>query len=117
MIKILGSNFDSWELTIAQNDIFIILDDIEKNRKTDILMLQRSEIPKWEAIEIAYGVIKSSEVLSAICEKQHSSCNDSCPVYLLKSKTEKEKMNCEQYRNGDKMFQFILDNLDKREYQ
>jgi len=49
-----------------------------------------------------------------ICDAQHSSCNDECPVYkLLKEKGELLNNSCPYFRNGKKMKEFVISNLEK----
>ena len=49
--------------------------------------------------------------LYEICDREHSNCNNNCPVYRLNGSqipnTEKSKCGCDCFKNGDAMMSFI----------
>lgn len=49
--------------------------------------------------------------LHEICDREHSSCNSDCPVYLVNQDEiplNKETNKCICFKNGIKMYNFIL---------
>lgn len=53
-----------------------------------------------------------TDALYDVCDDNHSSCNDGCPVYRLNGGTPpgKNPGNCDCFKNGHAMKQFIIDN-------
>ena len=42
-----------------------------------------------------------------ICETEHASCNRCCPVYDCKTLEEQNSGDCDCFKNGKKMYDFI----------
>ena len=42
-----------------------------------------------------------------ICENVHASCGSDCPVWLLRTEAERQKMDCHCHKNGEAMRIFI----------
>lgn len=54
------------------------------------------------------------EYLYEVCDREHASCNNYCPVYKLNhssvvNPTESD-YGCECFKNGKKMLEFIVEN-------
>lgn len=72
-----------------------------------------------ELIEkLVYGErVSKTEIASElyeICEREHSSCNDSCPVFRLNGskcpgsdKPFEENRGCDCFKNGKAMYNFV----------
>lgn len=66
---------------------------------------------------IAKEEIKDGDIeyaLFEICEREHSSCNDECPVYeknrgcfLASGRPFKENRGCDCFKNGPAMLKFL----------
>ena len=58
--------------------------------------------------------------LCNICEREHVSCNDYCPVFRLNNsqkpgsnKPFKENRGCDCFKDGKKMYEFILEHSER----
>lgn len=46
--------------------------------------------------------------LYEICDREHSSCSDNCPVYALQNEAERNADECPHHKDGKSMRKFIV---------
>ncbi len=59
--------------------------------------------------------LEIEQELYTICEREHSSCNNDCPVYMMNGSKipqtdgdpDARRWGCDCFRDGEKMLQFI----------
>ena len=55
--------------------------------------------------------------LNDVCEREHYSCNSECPVYMFRVCSMGNDFNCECFKNGRAMLDFIRDSIKQRSNQ
>ena len=61
-------------------------------------------------IKVAINKVYDEDIaaeLVEICNREHSRCNEACPVYNLQTRIEQGALECPAFKNGTKMLQII----------
>jgi len=79
-------------------------------------VIYHSEVFSLETVwDLAQGEANAEYVLYEICDRIHSGCDFSCPVFQLMTVKERNNINsgCRCFKNGKAMKLFILDRYRK----